>query len=224
MRHAKRKFLAGAALLAALVIVSVPAVSWYVVGVGKGRLSAAETVRHGDAIIILGAGLAPDGSPSLMLRDRLDKGAELYARGVAPKIIVSGDHGTANYDEVNAMRRYLLAKGVVSADIFMDHAGFDTYDSVYRARYIFGVREPVVVTQTYHAFRAAYIGVSLGIDTAAVGADANIRYYGAARMKWCELREYASRYKAFWWCLFKARPRILGAPIPMTGSGEVTLG
>lgn len=104
---------------------------------GKQMLVTKDTAPESDAIIVLGAYVQPDGQVSEMLRDRLEMGYALYAAGKAPKIIVSGDHGTQEYDEVNAMRAYLQEKGVPREDIFMDHAGFDTYDSLCRAKVCF---------------------------------------------------------------------------------------
>lgn len=107
-------------------------------------------VKDIEAILVLGCEVKPDGSLSLMLKDRLDKAIELYKSGMAPKVIVSGDHGTEHYDETNAMKKYMINNGVPSEDIFMDHAGFATYDSMYRAKNIFQAEKCIVVTQEYH--------------------------------------------------------------------------
>ena len=115
-----------------------------------------------DCIIVLGAGLWDD-KPSPMLKDRLEKGISLYKAGAAPKLLMSGDHGRTGYNEVQVMKQYAIDAGVPSEDIFMDHAGFSTYESMIRARDIFGVTSPIVVTQKYHLYRAVYIGKSLGI-------------------------------------------------------------
>ena len=117
------------------------------------------------------------------------------------------------------MRDYLLEKGIPSQDIFMDHAGFNTYNSMYRARDIFLVEQPIIVSQRYHVIRANYIAEMLGMDTAGVGADPR-RYAG---MKAYELREYGARYKAFLDCLFRTKPKFLGDTIPVWGNGESTL-
>ena len=118
--------------------------------------------KPADAIIILGAYVRPDGALSWILRDRLDTGLELYRAGLAPKILVSGDHGQKNYNEVQTMKDYLLDHDVPAQDIFMDHAGFDTYDSLYRARDIFQVKSAIIVTQNFHLPRALYIARRLG--------------------------------------------------------------
>ena len=117
-----------------------------------------------DCILVLGAGVKPDGSPSLMLKDRLDKGIALYRDGVAPKLLLSGDNGQVEYDEVNTMKEYALDAGVPSEDIFLDHAGFSTYESMYRAKDIFLVKRPIIITQKYHQYRSLYIARGLGLD------------------------------------------------------------
>lgn len=115
-----------------------------------------------DCILVLGAGLKSDGTPSYMLADRLDAGVALYHAGAAPKLLLSGDHGKKYYDEVNAMKKYVLECGVPEEDIFLDFAGFSTYDSMYRAKAIFQVNTVIVVTQKYHQHRALYLAEKLG--------------------------------------------------------------
>jgi vancomycin permeability regulator SanA len=155
-----------------------------------------------------------------MLADRLDFGVKLYKNDKAPKILVSGDHGTKGYDEVNAMREYLLKKGVPSADIFMDHAGFDTYDSAYRARDVFLIKKAIFVSQDFHIVRAVYIGRQLGLQVYGVASDP--REY--AGIEYNKLREVLSRIKAVLDTeILKSKPKFLGEPIPVWGNGEVTI-
>ena len=123
-----------------------------------------------DCILVLGAGVWGN-SPSPMLEDRLLEGIKLYKNGVANKIIMTGDHGRKEYDEVNVMKSFAIDKGVPSEDIFMDHAGFSTYESIYRARDIFEAKKVIVVTQKYHLYRALYIANQLGIEAYGVGSD-----------------------------------------------------
>ena len=170
-----------------------------------------------DCILVLGAGVKED-APSDVLRDRLDTAIELYKKGVAPKLIMSGDHGRVDYDEVNVMKSYAIDKGVPSEDIFMDHAGFSTYESMYRAREIFGAKRVVVVSQKYHLYRALYIGRSFGMDVCGVNAD--LREYNNEFS--LEAREFAARFKDFFYCIFKPEPTYLGEPIALTGSGDLT--
>ena len=116
-----------------------------------------------DCILILGAGIW-DNKPSPMLEDRLLEGIKLYKKGISNRIIMSGDHGREEYDEVNTMKNYAIEKGVLSEDIFMDHAGFSTYESVYRAKNVFLAKKVVIVTQKYHLSRALYISNQLGLE------------------------------------------------------------
>ena len=130
-----------------------------------------------DCIIVLGAGIW-NNKPSPMLEDRLLEGINLYKNNVSNKIIMSGDHGRAEYDEVNIMKNYAIEKGVKSEDIFMDHAGFSTYESIYRAKEIFKAKKVVIVTQKYHLYRALYIAKQLDLEAYGVGADPR-QYVGA---------------------------------------------
>ena len=170
-----------------------------------------------DCIIILGAGIWGD-SPSPMLQDRLLQGIDLYKNGVSTKIIMSGDHGREEYDEVNVMKDYAIENGVPSEDIFMDHAGFSSYESIYRAKEIFGAEKVIIVTQKYHLYRALYIANSLGLEAYGVGADPR-QYVGAT---YREIREILARNKDFVKCLFKPEPTYLGETILVSGSGDVT--
>lgn len=170
-----------------------------------------------DCIIILGAGIWED-KPSPMLEDRLLEGIKLYQNNVSDKIIMSGDHGRKEYDEVNIMKNYAIEKGIPSENIFMDHAGFSTYESIYRARDIFKAKKIVIVTQKYHLYRALYIANQLGIEAYGVGADPR-QYVGAA---YRELREILARDKDFVKCIFKPKPTYLGDTIPVSGNGDIT--
>ena len=171
-----------------------------------------------DCIFILGCGVYEDGTPSPMLRDRLFTGASLYDAGLAPKIIVSGDHGREDYDEVNTMRNVLVSMGVPEEDVFMDHAGFSTYDSLYRADYIFGVKKAVIVTQDFHLPRAVYIAGQRGIDAVGVTAD----QYEYAGVRYNYSREIPARIKDFFACAFGVKPKYLGEQISLDQSGSVT--
>ena len=170
-----------------------------------------------DCIIILGAGIWGD-KPSYMLEDRLLEGIKLYQNNVSNKIIMSGDHGRAEYDEVNIMKNYAIERGVKSEDIFMDHAGFSTYESIYRAKAIFKAKRIVVVTQKYHLYRALYIAKQLDLEAYGVGADPR-QYVGAT---YREIREILARDKDFIKCIFKPEPTYLGETIPVSGNGDVT--
>ena len=174
---------------------------------------------NADCIIVLGAGLRPDGKPTWMLEDRIKVGDELYKNHAAPKIIMSGDHGRESYDEVNAMKKYAKSEGVPSKDIFMDHAGFETYDTMYRARDVFGAKKVIIVTQKYHLYRAMYAAKKLGLD--AYGVSATKRKYD--NKQWIrDIREWLARVKIFGKCITKPKPKFLGKKIDLSGSGDVT--
>lgn len=171
--------------------------------------------KDADCVLVLGAAVRKDGSPSYMLKDRLDVGILLYKKGIAPKLLLSGDHGQVRYDEVNAMKTYALEAGVPIDDIFLDHAGFSTYESVYRAKDIFQVEKAIIVTQGYHQPRALYGCDKMGIQAWGAAAD-QVRYRGQ-HMR--DLREIAARDKDFVKWMFKPEPTYLGAAIPISGSG-----
>ncbi len=170
-----------------------------------------------DCIIILGAGIWGD-KPSPMLEDRLLEGIKLYENGVSNKIIMSGDHGRKEHDEVNLMKNYAIEKGIPSENIFMDHAGFSTYESIYRAKDIFQAKKVIIVTQEYHLYRALYIAKRLGLEAYGVGADPR-KYVGAFNR---EVREILARDKDCIKCIFKPKPTFLGDTIPVNGNGDVT--
>ena len=170
-----------------------------------------------DCIIILGAGIWGD-NPSPMLEDRLLEGISLYQKNVSDKILMSGDHGKKEYDEVNIMKNYAIEKGIPSENIFMDHAGFSTYESIYRAKDIFEAKKVIIITQKYHLYRALHIANQLEIEAYGVGADPR-KYVGAT---YREIREILARNKDFIKCLFKPEPTYLGETIPVSGNGDVT--
>ncbi len=164
------------------------------------------------AVLILGAKVSQSGRMSPMLYDRVETALDLYNEGKVEKFLVSGDHGKKNYDEVNPIKEYLLKKDIPPEDIFLDHAGFDTYDSLFRAKYIFQVQSLTVVTQNFHLPRAVYLGRSLVIDTYGVSADR--QFYGGIEHN--KSRETIASIKAFFDIHFRAKPKYLGEPIPIT--------
>ena len=185
---------------------------------GKHIYDAESLSEKADCILILGCGVRADGSPSNMLEDRLKTGIALYKSGVAPKILMSGDHGRVAYDEVNLMKSYAVAQGVPSEDIFMDHAGFSTYESMYRARDVFKAESVIIVTQKYHLYRAIYNAKHLGLDARGVPAD--LRPYAGQTGR--DIREILARYKDFFYCIFAPKPTYLGEAIPVSGNGNLT--
>lgn len=182
-------------------------------------ISAEESLdKETDCILVLGAGVRRDGSPSPMLEDRILTGMDLYNKGVSDRLIMSGDHSTKEYDEVNTMKRYAVDNGIPSEQVFMDHAGISTYDSIYRAKEIFQADKIIIVTQEYHLYRALYTARALGIE--AYGVSADIRTYAGQDLR--ELREKAARVKDFFMAIFKPNPKYLGETIPVSGNGDIT--
>ena len=171
-----------------------------------------------DCILVLGCLVKSNGVPSDMLHDRLAQGVALYLAGAAPKLLMSGDHGQVDYDEVNAMKQYAVSAGVPSADIFMDHAGFSTYESIVRAKDIFQAKKILIVTQGYHLPRALYIAQAFGLE--AYGVSADLRNYSGQTGR--DVREILARAKDLLMCVFKPDPTYLGDAIPISGNGEQT--
>ena len=169
-----------------------------------------------DCILVLGAGVRRDNRPTDMLADRLREGIALYEAGAAPKLLMSGDHGRDGYDEVGVMKQFAVDAGVPPEDIFMDHAGFSTYESLYRARDIFLAERVIVVTQEYHLYRALYIAEQLGLTAVGVGSDPQV-YMGQT---YRETREVLARGKDVLQCWFGAKPTFLGEAIPIWGEGN----
>ena len=177
----------------------------------------AKSLSDVDCILVLGCAVRGE-TPSLMLKDRLDRSVELFHEGVSSKLLMSGDHRGPDYDEVNVMKAYAVNQGVPPELVFMDHAGFSTYDSVYRALHVFGVKRMVIVSQEYHLYRALYIAHSLGIDAYGVCA-ADISYRGDF---YREAREMVARVKDCVLCLFKPTSEYLDDFTPISGNGHIT--
>ena len=211
-----------AGVVAALVLTAAgsAAVNLFIVErAGRPAASAADAPAA-QVAIVLGARVSPGGRPSPMLADRLETGLELYRLGKVEKLLLSGDHGTIPYDEVNAMRDYVMERGVPAEDVFMDHAGFSTFDTMYRARDVFLVRDALVVTQDFHLARAVYTARSLDLEATGVSADR--RPYADTDL--LMVREWLARCKAFLQLhVLHSGPRFLGPEIPISGDGRATM-
>jgi len=207
-------------ILCALIGIMMLSINFYVVNKTKSKIvteKQAKELENVDCILVLGAGIWGD-KPSPMLEDRLLQGITLYNNQTSSKIIMSGDHGKEEYDEVNVMKDFAIEKGVKSEDIFMDHAGFSTYDSIYRAKEIFKAQKIIIVTQKYHLHRALYVAEKLGIEAYGVASDP--REYRGQVVR--ELREVLARDKDFFKCIIKPEPTYLGDTIPVSGNGDAT--
>jgi vancomycin permeability regulator SanA len=179
-----------------------------------------QTVQKGNqAVIVLGAYVYDNGQPCPMLADRLLSGLAVYNSGMADKMLLSGDHGTRGYDEVNAMKSFVFSADVPAEDVFLDHAGFSTYDSIVRAVAVFDIESAVISTQEYHLTRAVYIARHSGIE--AYGIRADLRTYPRSEMARYTLREWFARIKDFIYVrILKPDPAFIGDKIPITGSSS----
>lgn len=208
-------------LLALVLLLSTPfAISAYVVASTQPYVLAPEQAQgmNADCILVLGAGVWSEERPSPMLQDRLDCGLSLFESGASDKLLMSGDHGRKDYDEVNVMKAYAEEHGIPSSCVFMDHAGFSTYESMYRARDVFQAKRVLIVTQGYHLYRALYDARALGLDAYGVAVDDR----GYAAQRYYDAREILARAKDFFYSIFKPEPTYLGEAIPVSGNGDAT--
>ncbi len=207
-------------IFAAIAVILIFSINAYVKASIKDRIITPEEASemNADCILVLGAGVYNNGAPSAMLVDRLLQGIELYNSGISEKLLMSGDHGREEYDEVNTMKQFAIDRGVPSNNIFMDHAGFSTYESLYRTRDIFLAKKIVIVTQEYHLYRALYVAKALGIEAYGIASDPR-RYVGE---EYREMREILARTKDFVYAIFKPEPTYLGEAIPVSGDGNLT--
>ncbi len=179
----------------------------------------AESLPQADCVLVLGALVHDNEQLSGVLQDRMDTAIALYEAGRAKRLLLSGDHGRRDYDEVNAMMDYALQHGVPKEDIFLDHAGFSTYESMYRARDIFCVKSVIIVTQQVNLYRAIYDARRLGLD--AYGVDADLHIYGNEKTQ--ALRESLARVKdCFYVSVWQPEPTYLGDAIPIWGNSALT--
>ena len=174
-----------------------------------------DSVPRTEVALVLGASVYR-GKPSPVLAERADVAVALYRANKVSKILVTGDNGTLSYDEVTPVRKYLLGAGIPSQDIFLDHAGFDTYSSMYRAREVFLARSLTIVTQDFHLPRALWIARRLGLDAYGIVAA------GGENSPSDYIREIPAAIKALLNVLTDRQPKYLGPTIPLSGNGEET--
>ncbi len=179
-----------------------------------------EALPQSQCVLVLGAQVWANGTLSTVLKDRVCSGAEIYIQGYAPKLLLSGDHGRKHYDEVNAMKQFVKNNypSIPDRDIFLDHAGFSTYQSIYRAKAVFEAESAIIVTQKFHAARCAYIAKKLGVKAVVYCADESLGFRKLLRLRWF-CREFGARFKAFFSVTFHVKPKYLGEAIPITGDG-----
>jgi SanA protein len=202
--------LGGVAAIALLVALA----NVYVLTKGGESTSKVAEVPEAEVAIVPGALVEPDGDMSTMLAARVEQASRLWHAGKVEKILVSGDHGSWKYDEPDTMRKALVRDGVAPRDVFEDHAGFDTWATMARARSIFEVRSAVVVTQGFHMPRALYLAEEAGID--ATGLTADLQSWGFQGRK-STVREVLSRVKAVVDASFDT-PAMAGPKIPIATS------
>jgi SanA protein len=218
-RRPRKRTIALALAVPPLLLV---AVSNAVVLLGAGDSTAdVSNARHAQVALVLGAQVRPDGSMSGMLADRVHVAAELYRAGKVDRVLVSGDHGRVGYDEPNTMKRALIAQGVPPGDVFTDHAGFDTWSSVVRAKKVFQVDSALIVTQGFHMRRALWLAHHAGLRADGVVSD--LHPYGRQGQK-SQVREVLSRVKAVSSVVLGTQPRFLGPAIPITGDARASDG
>jgi SanA protein len=209
---------AAAFVIGIVAIVSLNA--WVLASTRDAIFSDAESVPQRRVAIVLGARVWSNGEPSRPLSDRLATALELWELGRVDRILVSGDHSRHDYDEVNAMREWLVARGVPDDAIFTDHAGLRTHDTMVRAAKVFEVDEAIVCTQRFHLFRSVYLARQAGIDAVGVPADRTVY----VSRHWDAIREALARPIAVLDALIERDPKHLGPPVPVTGPASASRG
>lgn len=205
--------------LGASILVIIPSVITNVYS--KSRIYSVESAPVSPTAIVFGAGLTRDGTPTRVLRDRVETAAQLYFQGKVEKLLMSGDNQQVEYNEPGAMREYALELGVPDEDIVLDYAGRRTYDTCYRARNIFNVQSALVITQNFHLPRAIFTCNSLGIQAVGISADKNT--YNRRSLQYWKLRELVATSQAFI-DIYLTRPLpVLGKPEPIFTTNDQNL-
>ena len=210
------------AAVALVVVLIFLILNLFVVGSTRKQIlsveAASEMEQPFDCILVLGAGVWVGGTPSPMLEDRLLVAEKLYFAGASERLLMSGDHMEHDYDEVGVMKRHAVEAGISSRVIFLDHAGLSTYDSMWRAKEVYGAERVLIVTQTYHLYRAIYIAEQLGMT--AYGVSADLRPYRKQLTR--ELREVAARSKDLVYAKLKLSATYQGDTVDLSGDGDTT--
>lgn len=210
-------FLLALVLLGVILVLSIVLANFRINQVSKDFIFYdINQIPNAQAVLILGAKAWPNEVMSDILHDRALTGLEVYKAGKVEKILISGDHGQRDYDEVNIVKSFLLESNAEPQDIFLDHAGFDTYDSLYRARDIFKIKSIIIATQNFHLPRAVYIAKKLGLNAYGLSSDKHI-YLGMERI---QIREALAKVKAVLNIFLKSKPKYLGEIISIQGDGQ----
>jgi len=192
------------------------AINLYVISSAQKHLFTIQEAQNSDnvqCILVLGASVRNPTTPSLVLQDRLDQAIVLYQTNCAPILLMSGDHRAEDYNEVGTMEHYAIEQGVPAAQIFLDHKGNSTFESLYRAKEVFGYERIFVVSQKYHLYRAVFIGNALGMETYGVPCDNNHRY---EQQQHQNSREFLARIQDFLRIVLKIYPSYADEPISFT--------
>ena len=215
LREYKNYFLWGICIVVGLPLL-VAVISFSVIRFGSRQYiySDVQSLPHAQVAVILGAAILKSGDLSPVLRHRADMAIQIYKAGKVDKILVTGDNSKLSYNEVNPVRKYLLKFGIPESDIFLDHAGFDTYSSMFRAEDIFQAQTMIVVSQAFHLPRAVYIARTLGAEAYGMKADNGTYLFRN------NIREIGADVKAVFNLLFHRQPKYLGNQIPITGDGS----
>ena len=211
----KKKIIITLFVFIIVIIGSTFIINLHMINSSKDRIIDNPNIDNVDAILVLGCKAYQD-HPSLMLEERLLKAIDVYNE-TNYKLLLSGDHGTYEYDEINVMANYMIDNDIPKEDIFVDHAGFNTYDSIYRAKYVFGAKKVLIITQEYHMYRALYLAEKLGLE--AYGIVANDIPYKGIMLK-NQIREILSRDKNFFKAIIKPESKYLGEMIDLKGNGN----
>ena len=199
-------------LVSALVVLLIPIAMR--VFVSRYLYISNTAIPQAQVAIVLGASVV-ENEPSPILAARANAAIQLFQDGKVSKILVTGDNATTNYNEVNPVERYLLAAGIPAQDIFLDHAGFDTYSSMYRAKAVFQAQSAIIVTQDFHLPRAVFLARALGIQAYGYDAEGSGTFFDYAR-------EIGASAKALLDLAIHRLPEYLGTPYPLTGDGQAT--
>ena len=208
--------------LFALILIGIAGINIYMLSYSKPYIYKNISALPEKYVVIVPGAKVYKNTVSHVVRDRIEAAVNCLKNKKAERVLISGDHGRKGYDEVNRMRIFM--QDIYGTDenlIFMDHAGFSTYETMYRAREIFCVEDAVVVTQAFHTARAVYIGRKLGLDVIAYEAPEVLRYSRETRISW-EIREALARVKTFFLVMFNVKPTFLGKKIPITGNAKDT--
>ncbi len=202
------------------VIAATMSLNWFMIVLSSDQYSAdLKQVPEAQAAMVLGASVIAGKKPSGILLERLDRAVELYRHKKVQKLLLSGDNTKKYYDEVNVMKDYVLRRNVAAADIFLDHNGLRTLDSIYRAKHVFKARKLIIVTQDFHLPRALFLANHIGLKSYGYAANSG-RVDISLKMK---LREFSARVLAFLDAyVLESKPRYLGKTTPLSKNGRIT--